>query len=111
MITVNVMNTWDKDFVTEYGCEDLKFPVGKSVEVPIVVARHIFGYEDSDKEKYMARHGWITTTNDIPNGLKILEKFRISPVMPKENHALSPVVEQVPFPPKRGGGKVLSMSA
>jgi len=111
MTNLYVTNTWDKDFITEYGCEELKFPIGKTVEISEVAARHIFGCHDLDKEKYMAAHAWIRTTNDIPDGLKILEKFIITHEPPQKNHALSPVVEQVPFPPKRGGGKVLSMSA
>lgn len=111
MTTLYVTNTWDKDFITEYGCEDVKFPVGKTVEISEVAARHIFGYQDENKEKYMAAHAWIRTTNDIPDGLKILEKFKITHELPQRNHALSPVVDRVPLPPKRGGGKVLSMSA
>jgi hypothetical protein len=55
----------------------LKFPVGETVEVPTEAVSHIFGHGRVDKVPYMVQLALIQTTNDIPKGLKILEKFEI----------------------------------
>jgi len=82
------------------------------VQLPLEAARHIFGYGDDNKEPYLASLGLCLTANEIPDGLKRLANFVITEDAPQKNHSLSPVVEQVPLPPaKRGGGKVLAMTA
>ena len=112
MINVYVTNKWDKPLIDDYAYKLYSFPVGETVEIPIDVASYIFGYGKEDKEPVMARLSWIKTKNDIPEGMKILEKFEISLEPPQKNHSLSPVVERVPFPPaKRGGGKVFPKAA
>ena len=107
--TVYVTNNWEKTISYEYGCNEYVFPKGKTVKLSINAARHIFGYGEQDKVPYMANLGIIQTTNDIPEGLKILSKFDMYQEEPVMNDSLSPVVEQVPLPHKRGGGKFLPM--
>lgn len=106
-----VTNNWNRDLVVDYACKELKFPMGETVEVSEHCVRHVFGYGEKDKEAYMAQIGIIRTKNDIEEGLRILSRFVIQDTPPAKNHSLSPVVDKVPLPAKRGGGKVLAMNA
>ena len=105
MQTVYVTNKWEKPIEFSFEYKPYCFPVGETVEAPLDAVRHIFGHGDEDKEPYMARLAIIKTKNDIPDGLKILSKIEISDKPPMQDHLLSPVVERVPLPPKRVGGK------
>lgn len=106
-----VTNKTDKELVVDYGCVEVRFPVNTPIEITDHAARHIFGYGEKDKLPFMTSLGIVRTMNDIPEGLKTLEKFEITDDLPKKNHSLSPVVEQVPLPPKKGGGKVQHLNA
>lgn len=111
MTTVYVTNKSKNELITDYACKELVFPINKPVEISIAIARHIFGYGEVNKEPHMASLGFIKTTNDIPEGLKVLESFEITEELPQRNHALSPVVERVPLPHKKGGGNFSAMPA
>ena len=52
MTTVYVTNKWEKTLVDEYAYKPYTFPVNESVEVPIEIARHIFGYGSENKEPF-----------------------------------------------------------
>jgi hypothetical protein len=106
-----VTNKWNRDLVVDYACKELCFPVGKTIEVSEHCVRHIFGYGAENKETYMAQIGIIKTTNDIEDGLRILALFEIRDTPPEKNHSLSPVVDKVPLPLKKGEGKVRSITA
>ena len=106
-----VTNKWNRPLVVDYGCQEIKFEVGKTVELEEVAVRHIFGYGAENKEPYMASLGIIKTTNDIPDGLESLARFVISDSSPQKNDVLSPVVERVPLPPKKAGGKSIQLAA
>lgn len=108
---VYVTNKTDKPLVVDYGCQDIHFPPGKSVQISLAAARHIFGYQHENKEPFMATLGFTMTTNDIPEGLKWLAKFEVSEEEPNTDQSLSPLVERVPLPQKRGGGKFYPMTA
>ena len=103
MQTVYVTNRWSKPIEFSFEYKPYSFPVGETVEAPLEAVRHIFGHGDPDKVPYMSRLALIQTQKDIPDGLKILEKFEISEQPPKKDHLLSPVVERVPLPVKVGG--------
>jgi hypothetical protein len=106
MQTLYVTNKWEKPITFSYEYKPYTFPVGQTVEAPEDAVCHIFGYGDPNKEHYMARLALIKTKNDIPDGLKILSKIEISDKPPMQNHLLSPVVERVPLPSKKVGGKI-----
>ena len=101
MSTLYVTNQSDNLLEFDYEFKTIQFPKGKTVEITEKAARHIFGYLDSNKEEYMVRLGFIQTKNDIEKGLKRLEKFVISNKPPKQNHSLSPVVDETPRPAKQ----------
>lgn len=75
--TVFVTNTGTDRFSDAWDGKPYDFAPGKTVEVPIEVAAHIFGYGLEDKTPQIARLGWATTTKDLPEGLKRLSKFKI----------------------------------
>ena len=107
MSTIYVTNRWNKPVVMSYCFVLYEFPVGLTVEVPLDAARHIFGFDEDDKEPYMVRLGWIRTKNDYDESVKIYDRFEFSSEPPKKNHSLSPVVEKVPLPnARRAGGTV-----
>jgi len=111
MSNIFVTNHSDKLYKDGYGGVFYEFVPSKTVEVPVEVARHIFGYGENNKEPYLARLGWITTSNDLDKGLEILSKWELSTEPPKKNQSLSPLVERVPLPIKKAGGKVLQAVA
>ena len=78
MTTVYVTNRGEKPLIDEYAFKTYKFPVNESVEVPVGVARHLFGYEQEDKLPAMVRIGLCKSTNDIEEALLKLEKFEIT---------------------------------
>jgi len=110
MTTYFVTNNSDTVLTDSWDGTPFVFEPGKTLEVPEEIVVHVFGYHATDKSQYLARFGWAKTLNDIPDGLKKLEKFVISNTPPVvKNHSIPPVVERVPLPSnKRVGGKVLS---
>ena len=107
MSTVFVTNNTEFELVDGYGGEFYDFKQGEPVEIPLHVAEHIFGYDKDDKMPYLARLGWVKSNADKKKGLELLAKVDIQLEKPKPNQSLSPLVEQVPLPPKAVGGKVL----
>jgi hypothetical protein len=104
---VYVTNNSDKELVSEYSYKEYKFPVGKTVEVPLKAAQHILGYGQENKEPYLARLGFIRLHSDLEQGLEKLAKFDISSEAPVEkNRSLPSAVGVVPLHvEKRAGGK------
>ena len=112
MSSIFVTNNSDKKLKDGYGGVFYEFKKGETVEIPENVARHIFGYGESDKEPYLARLGWVISRNDLEKGLEILSQWEFSTEAPKKNQSLSPLVERVPLPAeKRVRGKVLQAVA
>jgi hypothetical protein len=111
MSNIFVTNHTDKTHKDGYGGVFYVFEPNKTVEIPVEVARHIFGYEVDNKEPYLARLGWMITSNDLDKALEHLSKWELSTESPKKNQSLSPLVERVPLPVKKAGGKVLQAVA
>ncbi len=109
MLTIFVTNNSDKTLVDGWNGVEYTFKPNSTVEIPEVVAKHVFGYGDNDKEPYLARLGWIKSKNDLEEGLALLSKWELSTEAPKKDRSLSPMVEKVPLPAeRRAGGKVLA---
>jgi hypothetical protein len=107
-MSIFVTNRSDKKLKDGYGGIFYEFKKDETVEIPDEVAKHIFGIDDPDKEKYLARLGWCKTTNDLEDALAILAQWEISSEPPKKDQSLSPLVEKVPLPSaKKVGGKIL----
>jgi hypothetical protein len=109
MTTIYVTNNSDISLVDGWDGVQYTFKPGSTVEIPLSIAKHIFGYGDEHKEPYLARLGWIKSKNDLQDGLSILAKWDLSTEAPKKDRVLSPVVERVPLPvEKQVRGKVLT---
>ena len=112
MSNIFVTNNSDQDLKDGFGGVFYEFKPGSTVEIPEEFATHIFGYKEQDKMKYLARLGWVKTTNELKEGLERLSKWELSTEPPKKNQSLSPLVERVPLPAsKRAGGKILQAVA
>jgi hypothetical protein len=111
MSNIFVTNNTDKLHKDGYGGVFYVFEPAKTIEIPVEAARHIFGYGVDNKEPYLARLGWMITSNDLDKALENLSKWELSTEPPKKNQSLSPLVERVPLPIKKAGGKVLQAVA
>ena len=112
MSNIFVTNNSDQDLKDGFGGVFYEFKPGSTVEIPEEFATHIFGYKEQDKMKYLARLGWVKTTNELKEGLERLSKWELSTQPPKKNQSLSPLVERVPLPSsKKAGGKILQAVA
>jgi hypothetical protein len=103
MQTLYVTNRWERPITFSHNFKPYTFPVGETIEVPEDAVRHIFGHGDANKQPYLVQLALIQTQNDIPKGMKALEKILITDQPPKKDHSLSPVVERVPLPERAGG--------
>jgi len=111
MTSIFVTNGTEKKLIDGFAGVKYEFKPSETVEVPLEVAKHVFGYGFEDKEPFLARLGWITTINDLEDGLARLAKWEFSSEPPKKNHSLSPVVERVPLRAiKQTEGKVRSVA-
>jgi len=112
MSTIFVTNNSDVKLKDGFAGIFYEFKPGTTVEIPVETAKHIFGYEDSNKEPYLARLGWLKNSNELDKALELLTKWELTTVPPKKNQSLSPLVEKVPLPSeKKVGGKILQAVA
>jgi hypothetical protein len=64
---VRVTNGTDKPIKGRWDGKDYMWKPGAHLDVPLIVAKHVFGFGGSDVEKMNAFHnlGWARTTNDL----------------------------------------------
>lgn len=75
----------------------------KTVEMPLLAAKHIFGYGDDNKSPYLVRLGWLRMSNEMEAAIERLNHFRFDNQPPARNHSISPVVDKVASLPPKGG--------
>ena len=97
-----VINHSKADHTDSYGGVTYVFKIGEEVEISESAAQELFGYGMEDKTPFVVRLGWTLTNVDLPHALNRLGQFEIKV---SENHSVSPVVERVPLPSRRVGGK------
>jgi hypothetical protein len=107
MTTLFVRNNGDDRLVDSFNGETFDFTPGKEVEIPELAAKHIFGYDDDNKEPYLVRLGWMKMNTDFPLAMERLSKFSFSREPSKPVHVSAPVVERVaaPMPKARVAAK------
>ena len=104
---VYVTNNSNKDLNFEYNFVGIEFPVGKTVEIPLQTAKHVLGYGDDDKEKYLVQLGLIRLHSELEEATEKFRKVEISETPPTKNRSLPSAVGVVPLHvEKRGEGKV-----
>ena len=97
--TVYVTNDGSMGLTDGWDGKVYSFVPGETVEIPVFVAGHIFGYGFEDKTPHVIRLGWAKTTNDIPKALTWLENFRISTEPPTVRRPVSPEATDSAKPP------------
>jgi hypothetical protein len=104
---VYVTNNTDKDLYAEYNFVGYDFPVGNTVEITVPAARHMLGYGDEDKEKYLVQLGMIRLHSELEEAMENLKKVNISSEHPTKNRSLPSAVGVVPLRIEKSvGGKV-----
>lgn len=68
-----IKNENDFDHADRFDGQDYFFPKGERVTVPVIAARHMFGYGDPDKTETLIRLGWANEANDA--GARKLANF------------------------------------
>ena len=110
MSTVFVTNQGSQSLRAKYVTQWFDFPPSQSVEVPLEVAKHIFGYGEDDKEPYLIRLGWMKMNTDYERAKERLSQFVFSRQPVAKGQLLAPLVERVAPPPNahkaRQGAKV-----
>ncbi len=106
-MAIFVTNNGKSNFTARYGAMHYTFEIGKEVEIPEQVAKHIFGYGDDNKEPYFVRLGWMKMNTDFPSAMEKLAQFKFS-TQSTPVHVSAPVVERVaaPLPRARVAAKV-----
>jgi len=106
-----VTNNGKSNFTARFGATHYTFEIGKEVEIPEQVAKHIFGYGDNNKEPYFVRLGWMKMNTDLPSAMQKLSQFKFS-TQSTPVHVSAPVVERVaaPLPRARGAAKVTRLN-
>jgi len=104
---VYVTNNTNKDLYAEYNFVGYDFPVGNTVEITVPAARHMLGYGDEDKEKYLVQLGMIRLHSELEEAMENLKKVHISSEPPTKNRSLPSAVGVVPLRIEKSvGGKV-----
>lgn len=106
MSSVWVINKTNDILIDGWDGQKYEFLPRKPVEVPRIVAQHVFGYGLESKTEVLVRLGWTKTANDLPEALAKLKQFEISETRPQAHRETSPTVNRTPLPvPRRGEGK------
>jgi hypothetical protein len=108
MTTIFVTNNGQQTFVDSFDGTKYTFEPKKELEVPEVVAKHIFGYGDDNKEPYLVRLGWMRMSTDFALAMERLGEFSFAREATNKVHLSAPVVERVaaPMPKARVAAKV-----
>jgi hypothetical protein len=93
---VRIVNR-NKDVAGRFNGKDYLFKTGKPLDVPEIVARHVFGFGLEDKTAALSRLGWARTSDELEAGLEKLAKvsFEDPPEMieaPKRTGTAGPPV-------------------
>ena len=107
MSDLYVTNNGVEPLVDSYDGTSYEFLPGKEVQIPEIVAKHIFGYGDDNKEPYFVRLGWMKMSTDLPAAKDRMAQFSFSSTSTKTVHLSAPVVERVaaPMPEVKTKGK------
>ena len=107
MENIFVTNNTNKDLYAEYNYVGYNFPFGKTVELSVAAARHILGYGDEDKEKYLVQLGLIRLHSELEEATEKFRKVEFSDTPPEKNSSLPSAVGVVPLRIEKSvGGKV-----
>jgi hypothetical protein len=69
---VRVINNNAKAVVGRWNGKDYKFEPGKPLDVPEIVANHVFGFGQDDKQQALNRLGWARSSDEFEAGMELL---------------------------------------
>lgn len=72
---VRVTNTNKEKVVGRFDGEDHEFLPGKPVDIPVVVAAHLFDFGREDKTRALNRLGWLQSSEHLDRALAKLNKI------------------------------------
>jgi hypothetical protein len=109
---IRVINNNERSIMGRYAGVDYHFKPGNPVDVPEIVAAHVFGFGKEDKTQALARLGWMRTSDELEFGLEKLSKVSFddppemieAPVQPKRKKLTSPAGPPVEAGGTEGGG-------
>ena len=90
-MNVFVTNNSKQTLEDGYAGKRYVFQPGRTIEIPIDAAAHIFGYGRDDKIPHLVRLGWLRMSNEVDLAMKKLGEFSFREETPKRVHASSPV--------------------
>lgn len=111
MSTIFVTNNGDFSFEDGFAGQRYTFAIGTTVEIPLLAAKHIFGYGEDDKTSHLVRLGWLRISNEVDQAMAKLAKFQFDTQKPMKGHSKAPVVDKVaPLPLKGGRGATVQVA-
>lgn len=70
---IRVINR-NETVVGRYAGKDYVFATGKPIDVPEIVAAHVFAFGKDDKAQALHRLGWARSSEELENGMAMLKK-------------------------------------
>jgi hypothetical protein len=64
----------NKSVVGRYAGKDYHFETNKPIDVPEIVAAHVFAFGKDDKSQALNRLGWARTSDELEAGMAMLKK-------------------------------------
>ena len=90
---MRVTNNNSFDLIDRFDGQDYRFPAGKTVRCPDVVAAHIFGIGDPDKKLYLTRLGWLRSSALFDEAMAKLDNFAFESIVEKYDEEFA-LIEQ-----------------
>jgi hypothetical protein len=75
---LKVTNKSDIDFADRFDGNDYSFPKGSTVAISEDAARHIFGFGEPEKTPCLVRLGWMKSSREYDEAMKIMSGFVFS---------------------------------
>jgi hypothetical protein len=75
---IRITNNNEKSIVGRYAGVDYHFKPGSPVDVPEIVATHLFAFGQDDKAIALARLGWAVSSDQIDAGLEKLARVEFT---------------------------------
>lgn len=116
---VRVVNGNKEKIVGRFDGEDFEFLPGKPLDIPLVVAAHVFNFGREDKSQALNRLGWLRTSDDMEKAMAKLNKISFTESPPLVEAEMpdpedDPTAERMPLshatappvsPEASGGGR------
>ena len=79
---VRVINTNKDKVVGRFDGDDYEFLPNTPVDIPLIVAVHVFGFGREDKTAALNRLGWLMSSEHLDKAMAKLQKIKFSEAPP-----------------------------